>query len=136
MSADGGHTWTYYLGTFPNNGSATITLPNPDSTISAARIKVKGTNNVFFNVNSIDFSVVQNVDVKIFPIPADNIIHITTGANSQVDIVIYNTIGQKVWSGKVFDQLDIPVSSWSRGIYLLRSTDIENKHAVNKFVLK
>ena len=135
LSADGGYTWPIRIGTFLNNGSAAITIPPTDTTITAARIKVKGTGNVFFNVNSTDFQVIQAVDIHLFPIPAGSVVHITTGTSSPVEMVIHNTLGQLVWKGAVIDNLDLPVSLWARGTYFLRTTDVQNKHTVKKFVL-
>jgi len=57
MSVDGGRTWPYTVGTFPNTGTASITVPNPTVSTSTARFKVKGSGNVFFNVNSRNFTV-------------------------------------------------------------------------------
>jgi uncharacterized protein YjdB len=57
MSVDGGHTWPYTVGTFPNSGTASITVPNPAVSTTTARFKVKGNNNVFFNINSRNFTV-------------------------------------------------------------------------------
>ena len=57
MSVDGGYTWPYTVGTFPNNGTASITVPTIATTTSLARIKVKGNGNVFFNVNVGNFTV-------------------------------------------------------------------------------
>jgi hypothetical protein len=48
LSTDGGETFPTTLGTFPNNGSATVTIPS----ISApGRILVEANGNVFFNVS-------------------------------------------------------------------------------------
>ncbi|MES2702562.1 MAG: zinc-dependent metalloprotease family protein [Bacteroidota bacterium] len=57
MSTDGGNTWPYTIGNFPNTGTASVTIPNPGSSTAAARIKVKGGGNIFFNVNSNNFTV-------------------------------------------------------------------------------
>jgi uncharacterized protein YjdB len=57
MSTDGGFTWPYTIGTFPNTGTASVTLPNPPVTTTTARIKVKGAGNIFFNINSNNFRV-------------------------------------------------------------------------------
>ena len=56
LSIDGGNTWPTLIGTFPNTGTASITVPNV-STTNTARIKVKGSNNVFFNVNAGNFTI-------------------------------------------------------------------------------
>lgn len=57
MSVDGGYTWPYTVGTFPNTGSASVTIPNPAVSSATARIKVKGSGNIFFNINSNNFTV-------------------------------------------------------------------------------
>lgn len=57
MSTDGGNTWPHFIGTFPNSGTASVSIPNPGTTTTTARIKVKGNGNVFFNVNSSNFTV-------------------------------------------------------------------------------
>lgn len=57
MSVDGGRTWPYTVGTFPNTGTASITVPNPTVSTTTARFKVKGSGNVFFNINSRNFTV-------------------------------------------------------------------------------
>ena len=57
MSEDGGYTWPDFIGTFPNTGTASVTIPNPAASTSTARIKVKGNGNIFFNVNSRNFTV-------------------------------------------------------------------------------
>lgn len=57
MSDDGGQTWPYFVGTFANSGTASIVVPNPTASTTTARFKVKGNGNVFFNVNSNNFSV-------------------------------------------------------------------------------
>ena len=61
MSTDGGYTWPYTIGTFPNTGTASVTIPNPASSTTTARIKVKGSGNVFFNINSNNFTVNSTV---------------------------------------------------------------------------
>lgn len=57
MSTDGGYTWPYLVGTFPNSGTASISVPNPPVATTTARFKVKGSGNVFFNVNRYNFTV-------------------------------------------------------------------------------
>ncbi len=60
VSTDGGFTWTYTVGTFPNTGTASVVLPNPATSSTTARIKVKGNGNVFFNINSNNFTLNNN----------------------------------------------------------------------------
>ncbi|MEU8264950.1 M12 family metallo-peptidase [Micromonospora sp. NPDC048999] len=56
LSADGGQTFPYVLAeSTPNNGSATVTLPNVAT--KQARIKIEAVGNIFFDVNRADFTI-------------------------------------------------------------------------------
>ncbi|WP_273444651.1 zinc-dependent metalloprotease family protein [Neolewinella agarilytica] len=55
LSLDGGATFATSLGTFPNNGSATVTAPM--ATETDARIMVRCDGNIFYDVSDADFSI-------------------------------------------------------------------------------
>jgi trimeric autotransporter adhesin len=56
LSTDGGQTWDQTLAaSVPNNGSATVRLPNVGTT--EARIKVAAVGNVFFDVSNTNFTI-------------------------------------------------------------------------------
>ncbi|MGH7242841.1 MAG: reprolysin-like metallopeptidase [Phycisphaerales bacterium] len=56
LSTDGGSTFpTTLASAVPNNGSASIVVPNTATT--AARIKVKGTGNIFFDISNVNFTI-------------------------------------------------------------------------------
>lgn len=56
LSTDGGITFPItLLATTPNDGSENITVPNNLTT--TARVRVRSLNNVFFNLNSVDFEI-------------------------------------------------------------------------------
>jgi len=161
VSSDGGYTWPYLVGNFPNNGSASITVPNI-ATTSAARIKVKGDNNVFFNVNGSNFTItfdpaqpvtlpnnpvntttpylsVNNVqqaeDVKVYPVPADNILYIELATKQAADVLVYNSLGQTIWKGQTTDKLAIPVNTWTKGVYYMQLVYHESGKRIVKPVL-
>ncbi|PQJ11618.1 hypothetical protein CJD36_007425 [Flavipsychrobacter stenotrophus] len=140
LSLDGGYTWTYNLGRFPNTGSAIITLPNPANTSNKARIKVKGAGNVFFNINGSDFSVISNPgiygDILLFPVPAHNTVTIVTGDKGSVDAVVYNAAGRVSWKGAINGIYDLDVSMWPRGVYFIKMIDVRNQETKKKFVLE
>jgi hypothetical protein len=140
ISMDGGNTWQYHIGTFPNIGSAIITMPNPDTNVTIARIKVKGTNNIFFNVNSSDFTIahsLQSTDTAIVvcPIPTHDILRMSSGTKGPLNAVISNEIGQQVWKGTVNGETDISVLGWGRGLYILKLTDSKDHTMVKKIVV-
>ncbi len=148
MSKDGGNTWPYTLGTFPNNGSATVTLPNPGGSPTACRFKVKGSGNVFFNVNLKNFTVTTNgisavsavnnfaEAINVFPVPASDVLNISSSANGTVDAIIYNAVGQAVWRGTVNGKSELSVATWARGVYHMQVMSTEGERAVKSFVLQ
>jgi len=151
-SADNGVTWPFHLGTFPNTGSASVTIPNPASITGSGRIKVKGNGNVFFNVNSNAFTVIHNSaipvtsaigttpgipgdQVTIYPVPATDMLHITVSNAQPMFGSIYNVFGQRVWQGTINEQEDVPVSHWARGIYYLKLVDGASATVVVKEII-
>ncbi len=140
MSDDGGNTWKYHIGQYRNNGAAIVTLPNPDTLVTAARIKVKGADNVFFNVNSKNFMVEHSSAgdtlIEIRPVPARSTLRVMSGNKGVLKIVVYNAIGQQVWRDEVNGELDIAVNYWARGMYFIKLIDIKNQVTIKKFVVE
>jgi len=139
MSFDGGNTWPYYIGNFINNGSALLSLPNPDSTVTTARIKVKGSGNVFFNVNrtnfTIDHGTLADTVVMLYPVPAHSTIRLSSGNKGLLHVSIFNSVGQQIWKNDVDGEIDIDVSTWARGVYIMRLIDSKNEHLIKEFVV-
>jgi hypothetical protein len=150
MSTNNGSGWQYYLGTFPNTGTATVTIPNPGASSSTVRFKVKGAGNVFFNVNSASFTVTYNpalpvtptdsehvtkipIELKLFPVPTHDVLHIITDGTTQS--AIYNIVGQMVWKGTIYNQLDLPVLQWPRGVYCMVLMGDNKQRIVRRIVL-
>lgn len=67
LSTDGGYTFpTMLVAGTPNDGSASVLVPN--LTTSQARIKVKASNNVFFDISNANFSITPgtgNIDYDL-----------------------------------------------------------------------
>ena len=137
LSGDGGKTWNYYLGNYPNTGAATVTIPNV--TLAHARIKVKGADNVFFNVNKGDFGTLfypgHTGNLLLFPNPAHDVLHVFTGVASTVQAGIYDGVGKQVWQGTIEDILELNISDFPRGIYFMNTRDSEGKSTVKKFAV-
>lgn len=133
LSEDGGFTYPHLIvANTPNDGSETVTVPNITST-NQARIKVKASNNVFFNISPADFSIVHNTSgvnsltwqqqIEVFPVPATDVLSIRTQNNMRLEIHITNITGQEIFNGKMLKQLNIPVKQWAKGVYYLHLTD-------------
>ena len=139
LSSDGGYTWPYHLDSLPNTGSGYIQLPNPYTTMSHARLKVKGAGNVFFNVNKCNFTIYHSDgtgdDATVYPIPTKSTLNITSGNKGLLNYVIYNSVGQTVVKGMVNGKIAIQTDNLARGVYLIKFLDSANKVIVRKFVL-
>lgn len=131
LSRDNGKTFPYLLvSNAPNNGAYNVTVPNVYT--EQGRIKVKGTGNVFFDINKGQLTIngdptgVKDLDLysalSIYPNPATNRIHITSKESSGATLkaALYNVVGQLMWSGDLKKELDIPVAGFARGNYLLQ----------------
>jgi uncharacterized repeat protein (TIGR01451 family) len=57
LSADGGVVFDRALGTVPNSGSASVVVPF--ATTNEARVRASCANNIFFNINQVDFDVLD-----------------------------------------------------------------------------
>ncbi|MFC7775082.1 reprolysin-like metallopeptidase [Flavobacterium sp. GCM10027622] len=55
ISTDGGNTWSTVLAATPNDGTQAVTIPNTATT--SARLMVKGTNHIFFDVSNTNFTI-------------------------------------------------------------------------------
>ncbi len=147
MSKDGGTTWPYTVGTFPNTGTATITVPDPGATSSTCRFKVKGQNNVFFNVNSKNFKVngsgivsgvaqtLNSNSVAVYPVPAHDKLYFSAPGVGQLHATIFNAIGQQMWSGTFDGTTDVAVGAWARGIYHVRLNSMKDGSQTAKTIV-
>ena len=153
LSVDGGYTYPYVVVYgVPNSGSASVTVPNVPTT-STARMKVKGANNVFFDISNVNFTINYNSSlppaqttgvqqtaktvsevVSVFPVPASDVLNITKETEGRLSVAIYNTIGQAVWTGSFQKETKVDVKGWAKGIYYLHFTS-ENGERFSKPVV-
>ena len=108
LSTDGGLTYPILiLGSTPNDGSETITLPNVNTT--QARIMVAAENNVFYNINPINFTITQTLGVNetaankdvfvVYPNPSKGLLNIKfTNSNEVYDMTVYDVSGKLVFT--------------------------------------
>lgn len=60
LSTDGGYTYPYTLATAtPNDGTQTVVVPILPATTSTARVQVRGSGNIFFDISNVNFSIQQ-----------------------------------------------------------------------------
>lgn len=147
LSVDGGRTFPLPLSlNVPNTGSATIMIPSNIGLSNTARIKIKGSNNIFFDISNANFKLVNgsnsisklNLDdlVNIYPNPANYIIKLDVkNAKTKIDINIYNNLGQKIWSGQAQTNYTINTSNFASGMYHLHIIDTDTHQSNSKKII-
>lgn len=133
LSTDGGFTYPITLASgVPNNGTCTVTMPN--LTTNTARIMVKPTNNVFFDISNKNFiisapqGVSENVmvsqQVNVSPNPASDFVNINWLGDYKgtYDVQLFDVQGrlvQSVTGQKTDEELKITmnIETLSSGIY-------------------
>ena len=121
-----------------NDGSGTVEFMcftdtpvtySPDTTVPCTYVYPFSYLSVY-NVNETE------QDIKIFPVPVNNILHITFSGSSVIHAIVLNSIGQVMWKGEINNKQDIPVASWSKGIYFMRFTDSYKDYIVRKIIVQ
>lgn len=131
LSIDGGYTYPFTLAAgVPNNGSATITVPWSSST-SQARVMVRGAGNIFYALNSSDFTigsptgidVLSTSKVNVYPNPVNDILNIEFIENTNVELItIADAQGKLVYSEGNFNAVkkQIDIGNFAQGLYVLK----------------
>ncbi|WP_454045799.1 reprolysin-like metallopeptidase [Chryseobacterium sp. Marseille-Q8038] len=125
-STDNGITWTTLLTATPNDGSETITIPN--ILTSSGRIMIKGSNQIFFDINNANISVKTSDDkstdansssteIKMYPNPVKDILTLTNTSNEEYKI--YDMSGRLVSAGNL-ESGTVNVNKLTNGIYVIQ----------------
>lgn len=143
MSKDMGVTFTHVLAaSVPNNGSATVTLPNED--IANARIMVKAVDNIYYAVNTAFFSVKKQLatveanvkKVALYPNPASTEVTVKTGKSAATTYQIFDLSGRMVSSGAVNADGKINVARLSNGNYMVTVQTANGEKTSEKLMIK
>jgi len=123
LSIDSGYTYPYLLGRYVNNGEAIVKVPHVTTT--GARIKVKGTGNIFFDISDKNFTIApkvvphiytQNISLSPVPLKYGQSLHINLDDTRPYDVFISNSLGQQVYKGTMATNATIECN-WASGIY-------------------
>jgi len=150
LSTDGGYTYPYLLASnVSNDGSHDITVPEILSMqTTTARVMVEGNNNIFFAINSTNFTV-QNATAsldesslnsfRMFPNPSSGSFHVsfdTTDEKVSIQVsdlkgtiiknLDYNNVGVRFSKRVELDAI-------SKGLYIFQITN--GKKSVSKKIL-
>jgi subtilisin-like proprotein convertase family protein len=101
LSTDGGSTFPTVLASgVPNTGSASVILPSITSNL--ARIMVRATGNIFFDVSNTNFSITP---------PPAGVVFAGTGANTVTDLTPNGNGNGVAEPGESFIALSVPISN-------------------------
>jgi hypothetical protein len=145
VSVDSGKTWYLRLANTNNDGSEMISIPNTATT--SARVKVKGANNVFFDLNDNWFTITKVADpagvsnssvasVAISPNPTFDFINYSIGQNEIKKIQLLDVMGKEILVINQPQHNIINTSTLKNGIYILKITSTDNKLFVGKVLKK
>ncbi len=63
----------------------------------------------------------EELPLSIYPNPAQHTLHIALeGINIGKTVEIYNSLAQRVWKGEIRNNIQVNVSNWPTGIYVVR----------------
>ncbi|KAB2909059.1 MAG: M12 family metallo-peptidase [Ignavibacteriales bacterium] len=71
ITTDQGNTFLPVADNVPNNGSATVTFP--DIQTSTARLYIEAANNIFYDVSDVNFTIMQGVPVEFSAFEANTV---------------------------------------------------------------
>ncbi len=129
LSLDDGLTWPITLATATaNDGSEVITVPAGSYT-GSARVKVKGSGNVFFDMSDRGFTINDWPDavndiagagtINVYPVPAKDDLFISITDGGRYDVKMFNSVGQLVWQNFVNGNTSVHTAKMASGIYQL-----------------
>lgn len=149
LSYDDGKTFPKQIvSAAPNTGSYEYTVAADVAYTTEGRVKVKGLGNAYFDIAKGKLQVNGNQtsipkvneagNISIYPNPANNQITVNNKMMATtLKLVMYNILGQQVWSGQVTSQTVIDVSSFARGNYLIQTlNEVTGERHAEKVVLK
>lgn len=131
----------------PNNGSASVVIPNIPST--TCRFMVKASGNIFFAVNTTNFTITPSLandefalnDFSIYPNPnkGNFSIQFYSGSTNAIDIAVHDIRGRAIFERSfsntgMFSQ-NLQLDHLQTGVYLVTVKDGEKKR-VKKIVIE
>lgn len=145
LSKNNGGAFDTVLATgVPNNGSASVILPNED--VNFARVMVKSEGNIYYAINSSIFSIKKSLatvesntkNFAIYPNPAKHEVNVVLKNKSESAVyAIYDSTGRLVSKGALAQDGKVNVEKLINGNYIL-SIETKNgeKHSEKLMIKK
>ncbi len=142
LSIDDGITFPYTLASnTANDGSEMVNIP-AGLYAGGCRVKVKGAGNVFFDMSDESFRIfpwssssvgnVENDNLKVYPVPAKDVLHIEVKGSDKYLAVITNALGQQVYTSELQSIAVVNINQWSAGVYSLQLINTASNEVLNK----
>tara|TARA_R110002073_G_scaffold313380_2_gene485261 strand:+ start:27796 stop:30090 length:2295 start_codon:yes stop_codon:yes gene_type:complete len=152
LSIDGGNTYPYTLASnVANDGSHDVTVPNISTmSVGNARVMVEGNGNIFFAINSSDFTV-QNATASVdedvlssfsmYPNPSNGLFNVsfdTTDKDVSIQVsdlkgAVIKNVNYRNVGGRFSEKVEL--NALSKGLYILRITNGE-KSVAKKIIIE
>lgn len=155
LSLDNGLTFPIVLAqNVPNSGMADVIIP--DVAATTARVKVKGTDNIFFSFSRTPVVIGDNATsppsttnvtelqynsgINIYPNPARENLYIDLQENAEGGtLVLVNAIGQTVWQGLINRsnaKIEVNTGNFAKGLYLIKYINEKGASLTRKVVIQ
>lgn len=87
-------------------------------------------------INSVGMEELNPVDIKVYPVPADDFVEISV-TQSNAEYEVYNMLGALIYSGEISgNEIEkIDVRSWENAVYLV-VFKLENSTEIRKLVIQ
>jgi hypothetical protein len=103
---------------------------SPDTTVPCTYVYHVGYVSAVYNINE------QDPEIKVFPVPAGDVLHITSSGNSTLNVTALNNIGQVIWTGDINKEQDIPIITWPKGMYYVEITGGITGRIIKKIIVQ
>lgn len=137
LSTDGGYTYpTVLLAGAPNTGAATVTVPVGAPLTNRARVMVRATGNVFFDISDENFTITDVLatqsaaaaaGVSVFPNPSSGLftLAVTNAQRGPVALRVTDALGRTVRAAQAVKTIDawqhpLDLGALAAGVYYLR----------------
>lgn len=137
LSTNNGVTWTALASGIPNNGTASVTLPNIPTMLTTCRFMVKAAANVFLAVNSKNFTIqaslatddfaLQNFEIYPNPNRGNFTIKFDNLNSNEIKVNVFDMRGRVLFENNYSNQAtfneNIQLNNAQSGVYLVSVTD-------------
>jgi Metallo-peptidase family M12B Reprolysin-like/SprB repeat len=137
LSSDGGTTFTQVLATsVPNNGTHTLIFPNVTAAVPKARIMIRCSGSIFFDVNNKDFALEVGSSVVVVPITATSDPKNATCGDQNGEITVTPTSGTAPFTYAWSNSATTPkITNLSAGTYAVTITAADSATWSDTFVI-